>query len=215
MERPLLLLVQLEFPSTNLTAAQVYDDIAGAMSDGTDSSITRFCRRLWAYGALDRTEIAGAPANVAARSISSRSARAPRPESTAGLVTHGARGRPHRQDSRRHDRAVRSLRRHDGPCTARATRAAVSTTRSGDTSQTATFTPTYPRSHADVIKGREAILEFGREVVRLGGSPLAEHGVGRSTIKQTLLRQLYGERGIEQMRAIKREIDPDGSWRPG
>src|SRR5204862_6169821 len=72
-----------------------------------------------------------------------------------------------------------------------------------------------PRSHDDVVKGREAILEFGREVVRLGGSPLAEHGVGRSTIKQTLLRQLYGDEGIAQMRAIKQVLDPEWKLAPG
>ena len=37
-----------------------------------------------------------------------------------------------------------------------------------------------PRTYDDVVAGREAILEFGRAVARLGGCPLAEHGVGRS-----------------------------------
>jgi len=36
-----------------------------------------------------------------------------------------------------------------------------------------------PRSYADVTAGKDAILEFGREAARLGGCPLAEHGVGR------------------------------------
>ena len=72
-----------------------------------------------------------------------------------------------------------------------------------------------PRSYEDVVAGREAILEFGREAVRLGGSPLAEHGVGRSTLKQALLRELYGDAGIDQMRAIKRAIDPDWKMAPG
>src|SRR5205823_8580148 len=49
-----------------------------------------------------------------------------------------------------------------------------------------------PRSFADVESGREAILEFGREAIRLGGAPLAEHGVGRSRLKQQLLQELYG-----------------------
>jgi D-lactate dehydrogenase (cytochrome) len=66
-----------------------------------------------------------------------------------------------------------------------------------------------PRSYADVVAGREAILELGRDVVRMGGSPLAEHGVGRSTLKQALLRQMYGDRAIDEMRAIKRAIDPE------
>jgi D-lactate dehydrogenase (cytochrome) len=72
-----------------------------------------------------------------------------------------------------------------------------------------------PRSYTDVEAGREAILEFGREAIRLGGAPLAEHGVGRSTTKQRLLRELYGEHGIDEMRAIKRALDPEEKLAPG
>ena len=72
-----------------------------------------------------------------------------------------------------------------------------------------------PRHYDDVIAGREAILEFGRDVTRLGGSPLAEHGVGRSALKQALLRELYGDAGIDDMRAIKRALDPDWKLAPG
>ena len=72
-----------------------------------------------------------------------------------------------------------------------------------------------PRSYADVERGREAILEFGREAARLGGCPLAEHGVGRSPVKQALLRQLYGDDGIDQMRAVKRALDPRWKLAPG
>ena len=72
-----------------------------------------------------------------------------------------------------------------------------------------------PRSYDDVERGREAILEFGRECARLGGCPLAEHGVGRSPIKQQLLRQLYGDEGIEQMRIVKRVLDPRWKLAPG
>ncbi len=46
-----------------------------------------------------------------------------------------------------------------------------------------------PRSLADVEAGKAAILEFGRDVMRMGGSPLAEHGVGRNPVKQQLLRR--------------------------
>jgi D-lactate dehydrogenase (cytochrome) len=72
-----------------------------------------------------------------------------------------------------------------------------------------------PRTLADVEAGQEAILEFGREVIARGGSPLSEHGVGRSAVKQALLRLLYGDRGIEEMRAVKRALDPDGTLAPG
>jgi D-lactate dehydrogenase (cytochrome) len=72
-----------------------------------------------------------------------------------------------------------------------------------------------PRSYEDVLAAKDAILDFGRHAVRLGGSPLAEHGVGRSTIKQALLRQLYGDAAIDQMRAIKQALDPQGKLAPG
>jgi len=72
-----------------------------------------------------------------------------------------------------------------------------------------------PRSMADVESGREAIVAFGREAIRLGGSPLAEHGVGRNRTKQRLLAELYGESGIEEMRRVKRAIDPEWKLAPG
>jgi D-lactate dehydrogenase (cytochrome) len=72
-----------------------------------------------------------------------------------------------------------------------------------------------PRTFDDVRRGREAILEIARDVVAMGGAPLAEHGVGRSALKQQLLRELYGPEGIEQMRAVKRALDPEWKLAPG
>jgi D-lactate dehydrogenase (cytochrome) len=72
-----------------------------------------------------------------------------------------------------------------------------------------------PRSLDDVTKGKEALLKIGRAVVAMGGSPLAEHGVGRNPVKQELLRQMYGDDGIEQMRAVKRALDPEWKLAPG
>ena len=72
-----------------------------------------------------------------------------------------------------------------------------------------------PRTFADVTAGKAAILEFGREAIRLGGAPLAEHGVGRNAVKQQLLEQLYGKDGIAAMRAVKNAIDPDWTLAPG
>jgi D-lactate dehydrogenase (cytochrome) len=72
-----------------------------------------------------------------------------------------------------------------------------------------------PRSFDDVRRGREAILEIARDVVAMGGAPLAEHGVGRSALKQQLLRELYGAQGIEQMRAVKHALDPKWKLAPG
>jgi D-lactate dehydrogenase (cytochrome) len=72
-----------------------------------------------------------------------------------------------------------------------------------------------PRSLDDVKSGKEALLEIGRAIVAMGGSPLAEHGVGRNPVKQELLRQMYGNEGIEQMRAVKRALDPEWKLAPG
>jgi D-lactate dehydrogenase (cytochrome) len=72
-----------------------------------------------------------------------------------------------------------------------------------------------PRTYADMAAGREAIFEIARGVIGMDGAPLAEHGVGRSALKQRLLRELYGDDGIEQMRAVKRALDPTWKLAPG
>jgi D-lactate dehydrogenase (cytochrome) len=72
-----------------------------------------------------------------------------------------------------------------------------------------------PRALDDVTSGKEAILDLAREVARLGGCPLAEHGTGRNPVKQTLLRQLYGDAGIEAMRRTHQALDPEGRFAPG
>jgi D-lactate dehydrogenase (cytochrome) len=72
-----------------------------------------------------------------------------------------------------------------------------------------------PRSLVDMAHGREAIFEIARGVIGMDGAPLAEHGVGRSALKQRLLRELYGDDGIEQMRVVKRALDPDWKLAPG
>ena len=72
-----------------------------------------------------------------------------------------------------------------------------------------------PRNLDDVHQGEDAVLECGKKIVALGGCPLAEHGVGRNTVKQTLLKILYGHAGIQQMRNVKKVLDPLGKLSPG
>jgi D-lactate dehydrogenase (cytochrome) len=72
-----------------------------------------------------------------------------------------------------------------------------------------------PRTLEDMTRGRDAIFEIARGVIGMDGAPLAEHGVGRSALKQRLLRELYGDDGIEQMRAVKRALDPTWKLAPG
>lgn len=67
-----------------------------------------------------------------------------------------------------------------------------------------------PRNLDELQAGREAMMAVGLEALACGGSPLAEHGVGRSDVKRALLRAMYGELGIDQMRRVKRAFDPDG-----
>jgi FAD/FMN-containing dehydrogenase len=49
----------------------------------------------------------------------------------------------------------------------------------------------------------------------MGGSPMSEHGVGRNTVKQELLRRLYGDDGIAAMRRVKEALDPRYVLAPG
>ena len=72
-----------------------------------------------------------------------------------------------------------------------------------------------PRSLDDVESGREALREMSRGVIELGGAPVAEHGVGRNPLKQRFLRDLYGDEGVEQMRAVKHALDPEGKLAAG
>jgi D-lactate dehydrogenase (cytochrome) len=72
-----------------------------------------------------------------------------------------------------------------------------------------------PRSQDDVHRGEEALLEMGEAVLRMGGCPMSEHGVGRDPVKQALLRRLYGTEGLDQMRAARRALDPRGVLAPG
>ncbi|HRE26833.1 MAG TPA: FAD-linked oxidase C-terminal domain-containing protein, partial [Anaerolineales bacterium] len=72
-----------------------------------------------------------------------------------------------------------------------------------------------PRTRAEADAGQTAIVRLGRIVTAMGGSPLAEHGVGRNPTKQALLRQLYGAAGVEQMRSVKAALDPAGRLSPG
>jgi D-lactate dehydrogenase (cytochrome) len=65
-----------------------------------------------------------------------------------------------------------------------------------------------PHAPADLNAGTEALLELSRRVIAAGGSPMAEHGVGRSALKQRMLRDLYGDAGLDEMRAVKRALDP-------
>jgi D-lactate dehydrogenase (cytochrome) len=72
-----------------------------------------------------------------------------------------------------------------------------------------------PASEAEFARAKEAIGEINRLAIAMGGVPLAEHGVGRNPLKQEAMRLYRGDGAIEQMRAIKRALDPSWTLAPG
>jgi D-lactate dehydrogenase (cytochrome) len=209
------MLVTLELPA-DLTSAAAFDEIGRAReSDAPDTPLVRFCRALDGAGVLDRVEIA-----VPGDRAREQQLLALREAVPAGVNARV--GRAKQQVDARiaktaadmivpFDRLGDLLSVYDEEFRRRGLDAAVW----GHISDGNLHPNVIPRSMADVESGREAIRAFGREVIRLGGSPLAEHGVGRNAVKQQLLVDLYGRDGIEQMRAVKRAIDPEWKLAPG
>jgi D-lactate dehydrogenase (cytochrome) len=211
----LVLLVQIELaPGT--TAAEAYEEIGRALDAGADDTpLTRFCRMLDEAGLLDRTELAmpgdrkraeqffefreSAPEAVKHRVALAKERTGTDVEKTAADMTVPF---AHFSDMMAAYREGLGRRGLDYAIW-------------GHVSDGNVHPNVIPRSLEDVRAGKEAILEFGRAVVRFGGCPLAEHGVGRSAVKQALLRQLYCDAGVEEMRRVKAALDPEWKLSPG
>ena len=56
-------------------------------------------------------------------------------------------------------------------------------------------------------RAKECYDEFARKAVELGGSPSAEHGIGK--IKNHYIEMMYGPEGREEIIRLKRTLDPD------
>ena len=209
------LLVTLELPPGTNTE-QAYDEIGRArLPEAPDTPLVRFTAMLAEAGVLDDVEIAvpgdqtraaqllavreGVPAAVNARVGRAKHARDGRIEKTAAdmIVPFPM--------------LERLLARYDDEFGRRGLDVAVW----GHISDGNVHPNVIPRSYEDVESGKAAILSLAREVLKMGGAPLAEHGVGRSRIKQELLRMMYGDEGIDAMRHVKRAIDPDWKLSPG
>jgi D-lactate dehydrogenase (cytochrome) len=211
----LALLVQLELPAET-TEAAAFDQIESALTSGEmDGALVRFCRILEDHGVFDQTEMAlpgqtrrreqliavreAVPAGVnqrvgvAQRDIDPRIAK-----TAADMIVP-------------FERFGEMMAVYRDGFRARGLDFAVW----GHISDGNVHPNVLPRSYEDVERGKEAILAFGRDVARLGGCPLAEHGVGRNPVKQSLLRTLYGDAGIAEMRAVKKALDPACKLAPG
>jgi D-lactate dehydrogenase (cytochrome) len=211
----LALIVQIELPKGE-TAARAFDEIAGALApDAPDLPLGRFCRVLARHGLLDPTELA-MPGDVrrAGQFLAFREAA---PTGVNRRVGEAKRLADARIDKTAGDMVVpfacfgEMMQVYRDGYERRGLDYAIW----GHVSDGNVHPNVIPKSYDDVVAGREAILEFGREAARLGGCPLAEHGVGRSSLKQKLLRQFYGDRAIDEMRAIKQALDPDWKLSPG
>ena len=206
------LLIDLELPSDD---GMLWSQLESARDlSAVDSSLVRFCRVLDRHGALDDTEIAlpadrgraaafaelreAVPAGVNRRVALAKQADASISKTAADMIV----------PFERFGEMMTACRRMFGE---RNLDLAVW----GHISDGNVHPNVIPRSAGDVEKGRDAILALGEAVIAMGGCPLAEHGVGRNPIKQQLLRRLYGDAGIDAMRAVKLSLDPNGSLASG
>ena len=210
------LLAQIELPAaTAATRNAAYDEIGGALAgDAPDTPLVRLCRLLAAAGVLDRAEIALPGDRRQAHLTAMREAA---PEGVNRRVGEAQRRQAAAIEKTAADMIVpfarfgESLDLFRGAFASRGLDYAIW----GHISDGNVHPNVIPATMEDVVRGRQAILECGREIVRLGGCPLAEHGVGRNQVKQALLRQLYGAQGIVQMRAVKAALDPHGKLAGG
>jgi D-lactate dehydrogenase (cytochrome) len=70
-----------------------------------------------------------------------------------------------------------------------------------------------PNTLDEYRRGKDIYLEWAHTVVEMGGTVSAEHGVGK--LKTALLREMYGDKGITEMRETKRLFDPANLLSPG
>lgn len=63
-----------------------------------------------------------------------------------------------------------------------------------------------PKNMDEYAIAKEQYLKWAKQIVAMGGSVAAEHGIGK--LKTTFLEIMYGPEEIEQMRQVKRVFDP-------
>ena len=216
-ESQVALLVQVELPSDSETSAEhAYDEIANALgNDAPDTPLTRLCRLLSSTNLLESSEISlPSDRRRQAQLIAAREAV---PEGVNRRIAEAKRLHDKSIEKTAADmivpfeRSAESLALFKNAFEKRRLDYAIW----GHVSDGNVHPNVIPRSMDDVTRGKDAILECGREIIKLGGSPLAEHGVGRNPIKQELLRQFVGDSGLAQMRTVKSVLDPLGKLAPG
>jgi D-lactate dehydrogenase (cytochrome) len=208
-----LLLVDLELPVPT-PAPTLWAELESARDETIDTPLTRFCRILDRHRALDEAEVALPDNRARAAAFAELREAVP-----AGVNRRVAVAKHH--DARISKTAADMIVPFEHFAQMMAVCRRLFADRGldlavwGHISDGNVHPNVLPRTVDDVQAGRDAILALGTEVIRLGGSPLAEHGVGRSPTKQRLLGQLYGEDGIAAMRAVKLSLDPHSTLAMG
>jgi len=73
--------------------------------------------------------------------------------------------------------------------------------------------PADAKKPEEIERALKCYIEVCREVLKLGGSISAEHGIG--LVKAELVEEEYSRKVVEIMRAIKRIFDPNNIMNPG
>jgi D-lactate dehydrogenase (cytochrome) len=203
-----VLLVQVELTG-EAAARDLWSDISNARAlDAPDTPLVRLCRLLDDHGVLDDSEL------VLPNNPTRRAALIEFREATPASVNRRVALAQAQVDERIHKTASDPVVPFDRfaemmtICRRLFAARGVDLAVWGHISDGNVHPNVVPRSYADIEVGKALMLELGREVIAMGGSPLAEHGVGRSALKQQLLRMLYGDEGIQSMQRVKTAIDP-------
>lgn len=69
------------------------------------------------------------------------------------------------------------------------------------------------RNMDDLEHARKAYRALAEKAVLLGGSPSAEHGIGK--LKRDYIELMYGKEGVEDIKRVKSAFDPDWMFNPG
>src|SRR5262249_32575488 len=208
-------LIVLELPH-GTTSQQAFDEIGSARAaDAPDTPLVRFCRAIDDAVSIDGVEIA-VPGD-AARAAQLIAVREAVPAAVNQRIARAAATIDPRIEKTAADMIVpfERIEAFMSACEAAFDRRGLDFAVWGHISDGNLHPNLIPRSLHDVQIGKEAIVEIGREAMRLDGAPLAEHGVGRNPVKQQLLVEMYGENGVDEMRRIKRALDPQWKLAPG
>ena len=69
-----------------------------------------------------------------------------------------------------------------------------------------------PRTMQEYSRGKELYKKWAQEVIKMGGTISAEHGIGK--LKKDLHKKMFGLEAIEKMKALKKIFDPQNKLNP-